>query len=360
MENVARIVLAVEEQDVAEEVMHFLDRSGHAKIVATATDVRQLAEALGPRDPEAVIASPHLAVDGRVDGARLLILDTRESVGALRTALRVGARGFFVWPTDRQELAAAVADVARPPLEATGEPGFVVVVYSPRGGAGATFVSTHLAAAVARRKRECILIDLDRFFGDVGSVLGVPSNEAPRTSADLVGLGDEVASEHLDRVLWPHAEGFRVLLAPSPEQRSSVTANGLGVAIDAASATGEAVIVHVPRPLDEMARMAFARADRLLLILSLDVLAFRNADRALSTLRELGADERCDFVVNRAARAELTPHDVRRAFGRSPLAVIPPERGVAEAQDHGRLLSRRGRAARAIDKLAGDLLEPNA
>ena len=36
MEEVARIVLALESPDVAEEVMHFLDRTGRARVVGTA------------------------------------------------------------------------------------------------------------------------------------------------------------------------------------------------------------------------------------------------------------------------------------------------------------------------------------
>jgi hypothetical protein len=46
MEEVARIVLALETPDVAEEVMHFLDRTGRARVVGTAADAAQLAEAV--------------------------------------------------------------------------------------------------------------------------------------------------------------------------------------------------------------------------------------------------------------------------------------------------------------------------
>jgi Flp pilus assembly CpaE family ATPase len=358
VEDVARVVLGVDEHDVAEEVMHFLDRSGHARVVATVGDVPRFRRAIHELSPEAIVASPRLIEEGRIDGApRVLILDTRESVAALRTALRVRADGFFVWPTDRGELAAAIADIARPPLEASGEDGLIVAVYSPRGGAGTTFVATHLAAAVARRKRECILLDLDRFFGDVGTALGVPSDEPARTIADLVALGNEVAGEHLDRVLWHHADGFRVLLAPPVEERSRVTPDCFRVALGVASRSADVVVGHVPRALDEPAIVGLQRADRVLLVVSLDVLSFRSADRALSVLRELDLEERCEFVVNRAARAELAPHDVRRAFGRPAVAVIPSDRGVAQAQDHGRLVSRRGGAARSIERLADALLE---
>ena len=46
MEEVARVVLALEQGEVAEEIMHFLDRSGHARVVGSASDGRQLREAI--------------------------------------------------------------------------------------------------------------------------------------------------------------------------------------------------------------------------------------------------------------------------------------------------------------------------
>ena len=108
MEDVARVVLAMEQHDVAEEVMHFLDRSGHARVVATAADDRQLREAMRQLEPDAVIGQPSLLAD--VARTRpFLAIDTRESVGSLRAAIRAGADGFFVWPVDREALSIAAA-----------------------------------------------------------------------------------------------------------------------------------------------------------------------------------------------------------------------------------------------------------
>ena len=119
----------------------------------------------------------------------------------------------------------------------------------------------------------------------------------------------------------------------------------------------EVVVLHLARTLDDVARAGLEQADRLLVVLSLDVLSFRGARRALPLLGELGLEDRCDFVVNRAHRSDLVPGDVRRVFGRPPLAVIASDRTVGRAQDRGRLIPARGRAARAIDKLAATLME---
>ena len=68
MDQVTRVVLALEAPEVAEEVMHFLDRSGRARVVATAFDDRQLSEAIRQLEPDAVIAE--ITVHGRTGNGR--------------------------------------------------------------------------------------------------------------------------------------------------------------------------------------------------------------------------------------------------------------------------------------------------
>jgi hypothetical protein len=85
MEDVARVILAIGSQEVAEEVLHLLDRSGRARVVATAADDRQLAEAVRQLEPDAVVAEPAIAAAG-VGSAALLALTTRESIAHHRHA----------------------------------------------------------------------------------------------------------------------------------------------------------------------------------------------------------------------------------------------------------------------------------
>ncbi len=67
--------------------------------------------------------------------------------------------------------------------------------------------------------------------------------------------------------------------------------------------------------------------------------------------------EAISFLVNRAGRSEITTKDVERVFGTPALDVLPFDRGAAEAQDRGRLLPRRSRIGRALDRLAKQLAE---
>src|SRR3989337_1532581 len=194
MEEVARIVLALETPDVAEEVMHFLDRTGRARVVGTAVDGSQLADAVRQLEPDAAVASPALVGSREaLNGSVFLALDTSQSVGTLRRAIRAGASGFYLWPAERDELAGAAARV-RPTLEhAQVERAPVLAVYGPRGGAGTTFVATHLAASYARSKRRCVLVDLDVVFADASAAVGVPIDEPARTIPEPGALPAEGA-----------------------------------------------------------------------------------------------------------------------------------------------------------------------
>jgi Flp pilus assembly CpaE family ATPase len=356
VDQVARVVLALEAPEVAEEVMHFLDRSGRARVVATAGDDRQLAEAVRQLEPDAVVAAPALL--GGPDGAApVLALDTRESVSSLRTAIRAGAAGYFLWPKEREELLGAAAGAVRRAATA-GRRGTVIAVHGGRGGAGTTFVATHLAAALARRG-SAILIDADPVFGDVAQALGGPVGddaEPVHTFADAAALGEDLGPQQLQGALWRHDSGVDVLLPPAPEEATRLGAAELRLVVDAAAALGE-VVIHLPRALDPMTLAGAELSDRLVEVLLLDVASFRASSRALEAFAPLHLEGRIGFVVNRAARSEITPDDVQRVFGEPALAVLPVDRVVGSARKAGRLAPQRSRTARRFDRLAASLLD---
>jgi Flp pilus assembly CpaE family ATPase len=200
------------------------------------------------------------------------------------------------------------------------------------------------------------MIDGDPLYGDVASVIGVPA-DASHTFADLAPLGDELTPAHLEETLWQHPTGFRVLPGPSPESAGTVRPGDLTRVVESAAIMADAVVVHLPRALDGLAQAGLRSADRVVEVLSLDVLSFRAATRALEAFGPLHLSAPVGFVVNRVSRAEITPADVERVFGAAPLAVFPADRAVGRAQDRGRLMPPKGRLARAFDRLAARLLE---
>jgi Flp pilus assembly CpaE family ATPase len=358
MDQVARVVLALEAPEVAEEVMHFLDRSGRARVVATAADDRQLAEAVRQLEPDAVVAEPGMLSGATASGV-VLALDVRESVSSLRTAIRAGAAGYFLWPKERDELLGAAAVSVRR-AQRSARRGTVLAVHGGRGGSGVTFVATHLAAAFARRS-SAVLIDADPVFGDVAQALDAPAGddvEPTHTFADAASLGEDLGPEQLKNALWHHESGIDVLLPPPPEVAARLGPADLRLVTDAAAGVADVVILHLPRALGPVSLAAAETAERLLEVVTLDVLSFRATSRSLEACGSLHLEGRVGFVVNKAARSEITPGDVQRVFGEPALAVLPHDRAVRSAQDRNRLLPGRGRMARRFDRLADALSTP--
>ena len=240
MEDVSRVVLAMSAPEVAEEVLHLLDRSGRARVVATAFDPGQLAAAVAQLEPDAVVAEPQLAPDG-VAGP-LFALAPRESVGSLRAAVAAGAQGYFVWPAERDGLLAAVTR-ARAATAVLERRALIVAVHAARGGAGCTFLATHLARSFAARDLPTTLLDLDRDYGDVAHVLGAP-DDGVRTVADLAPVADELRPTHLREVLWHGA-----VLGPPASEAETVDDALLRRVVEVAAAGEGVVVLHLPRSL---------------------------------------------------------------------------------------------------------------
>jgi pilus assembly protein CpaE len=352
------LVLAIEDPALQDEVLHFFGRIPRLRVVGAVGTAHDLARRLRERRPDLAVVSPAVLGTARdLDGAALLVVGTEERTGDLRVALRAGARGFYLWPEERDALGRDAARVSPPPVEGEGTPGRVVAVYGPRGGAGTTFLATNLAAACSR-SGSAILADLDLLFADVTAALGFDADDEARTLGDLVPVLEELAAEHVEPVLRDHAGGFRTLVGPAaPDVVRAISADQGTALVKALRDLAEIVVLHLPRCLDDGIRGALESADQILVVVTLDVLAFRDARRALGLLADLGLGNRVQLVINRASRSELVPEDAERVFGLRPIAVIRHDRAVPRAQNRGELvIGRSGPAARGVQALARRLM----
>jgi pilus assembly protein CpaE len=350
MQRPTRVVLALDAPDVSDEMVHALDRSGGAHVVATAADSRQLSEAVRQLEPDVVLAEPRLAA-GVPASVPCLTIASRESVAALRAAIDAGAAGFFVWPLERDELVERVRRAGGRPT-ALVRRATVAAVHASRGGAGCTFLATHLARAIAAAGHTCALLDVDPDGDDIATALGVSEDAREVHSlADLAAVADELSPEALREAVWTHPDGFHVVVAPR-EGGDPVTVGQTRGVVDVAAAAFDVVVLHTARGLDDATRTSLDAADVVFEVLTLDIGSFRGSSRTMARLGVGLDDPRWQLVVNRAARAEIVPGDVARVFGRPAEVVIPADHAVPRAQDRGRLVPGRSRAMRVVARLA--------
>jgi MinD-like ATPase involved in chromosome partitioning or flagellar assembly len=236
----------------------------------------------------------------------------------------------------------------------------VIAVHASRGGAGCTFVATHLARAAASAERSVVLVDVDPFGGDVATALGIADGtEGLHPISELCDVVDEMTPGSFTEAVFRHHEGFGVIVAAPPEAPTLEERSVVRV-VHLAAASADVVVLHTGLGTDSVTRACLRTADAVAEVLALDIASFRATVRTLARIASDGVEDRTSFVVNRAARGEVVPADVERVFGRAPDAVLPLDASVPRLQDHGRLLPPRARAARAIARLSDRMLASTA
>src|SRR6185312_3029871 len=175
--------------------------------------------------------------------------------GQLAEALKAGADEIVILPAEAAAVATAIhkamarvsAAAAIRPSDAARSP--LVAVLGPKGGTGKTTIATNLAADLAIRGRETLLVDLDLQFGDVGVVLGV---EPEHTIYDLATAGGTMDAERLRGFTGRSRDGVNVLLAPvRPDQADAVTTQPARLRDFPAPPRNDLPVLPAPLPPDQ-------------------------------------------------------------------------------------------------------------
>jgi cellulose biosynthesis protein BcsQ len=320
-----RAAIAIGDVAFHHEVLDYVGRQPGLEIVASITDE-------GPRsgswptfgelaEADILLVCPRFGREvARADGPAppVFLVAQEMTVPVLRTAIEAGAQGAFCWPEERADLVDAIRSSAARSAAATRPRGAVIAVLGSRGGAGATFIATHLAAAFAGLGHRTVLVDMDRSFGDLTAVLGLLEGDV-RSIEDLVPVAGELSPDHVSNALIRHDVGFDVLLARSargreaarPDDSEASAPIGLYAAC-AALLAGESdrVVLHLPRALEDMTRTAIRIADQVVLVTGLDLMALYGARRALEVMRSdagnAGVRPDIAVVLNVTRRPEVT------------------------------------------------------
>ena len=291
--------------------------------------------------------------------------------GQLAEALKAGADEIVILPAEAAAVATAIhkamarvsAAAATRPSDAARSP--LVAVLGPKGGTGKTTIATNLAADLATRGRETLLVDLDLQFGDVGVVLGV---DPEHTIYDLATAGGTMDAERLRGFTGRSRDGVNVLLAPvRPDQADAVTAEHITAILDLARTTYDVVIVDTPPAFTSGVIAAVDQADLIVMLGSFDLPGLKNMKLGMETLQMMDVPSaRILPVLNRAnTKVGLLVADVTKVLGRAPEVAVPSDRGVPQSVNASRPIicmqpkSSPARSFRAIgDRVAARILTP--
>ncbi len=202
-----------------------------------------------------------------------------------------------------------------------------VAVFSPKGGVGTTTIAVNLAAALAARQPDRVLVlDFDLQFGQVATHLNLTPAQ---TIVDLAR--DETAQREPellrtyatrdDRGLWALAA------AGSPELSELVTPDTIGRVIGSATEAFDEVVVDAGSTLDERTLTVLERVDGVILPICPEIAALKALHSLLDYLNETGSvGVKAIFVLNQIfARELLKLSQVESSLGVKMEAELPYE-----------------------------------
>lgn len=275
-----------------------------------------------------------------------VVLVAHSSPRLLEEALRAGVRD-IVSPDAATEELRAVLDRA---LETAGrrrasilgdheEPGggTVIMVVSPKGGAGKTTIATNLAVGLGKAApKEVVIVDLDLQFGDVANTLRLAPERTIASAA--AQAGEPLDATELKVFLTSHPAGLYALCGPDePVEADRVTGELVGQVVRGLATEFRYVVIDTGSGLDNATLGAVDAATDLVLVCSTDVPTVRGMRKCLHTLDLIGAThQRRVLVLNRSdARVGLSAKDIESTLGRSIDIALPSSRAVPLSTNQG-------------------------
>lgn len=348
------MIVVVEPDALSQEALRGAAGSGSTVVRDLDAARRLISEDLAV---DVVLIGPHVDLEAALELAEsmrltrpmlgVVLVRPRIDTSTLTDALRSGVRE-VVKERDiesvsaaigrAQELANAVREQAgiAPPEAGGAELGRLVTVFSAKGGAGKTTLSTNLAAALADNgRRNVCLVDLDLAFGDVAIALQLfPAH----TLSDAVALADHLDEAAVSALLTPHSPGLTTLVAPvEPGAAETIPAPLVGRVLRVLRSLFQFVVVDTPPAFTDHVLAAFDESDYVALLATLDIPALKNLKLTLETLDLLNYPrEKWRIVLNRAdSKVGLQLGEVEKTL-RVPIAVqIPSSRSVPASINRG-------------------------
>ncbi|MBV8999843.1 MAG: AAA family ATPase [Solirubrobacterales bacterium] len=328
-----RIVLAVNDNRLADHLSGLASESDELEVASILRDPQELRGALPRTDIDAVVvhdrrgAMPLIEITRELTVAHpdlgLVLVVSEPSADVLRSGMQAGARDVIAEPIGLEQLETSVLAAAawtqalrrRAARDAHGELvglGRVVTVVGAKGGVGTTTVAVHLALAARELGEASVcLVEYDLQAGDLRAFLDLPYR---RSVVDLTAVADELTTRHLQETLYTHATGMRVLLGPQEGEQADLVSAGAARNILTAIRTREDLtIVDAGATLTEASAIAVEMADTVLIVTTPDVVALRGVSRLCALWDRLKVEPpEIAVLLNRTSRRLEVPSDLAR------------------------------------------------
>jgi pilus assembly protein CpaE len=324
-----RVLIADDISDTRGSLTKLLKLEDDIDVVGVAQDGLQAVDMADKLQPDVILMDVHMpgldgvaateAIRKKWPQVQVIMMSVHDEPEYFRKSMMAGARDFFIKPFTGEELSESIRRVHRSAPQITAQTysvaetnqgqihtpaeipqGKIITVFSAKGGVGCTTLACNLAVAIASdEKKKAALVDCNLPFGDVGLFLNM---RFPKTMVDLVPYVDELDDEMVNGVMPLHDSGLKVLLGPPrPEMAELVTGDSLKKMLEKLRSSYEYVVVDTWPSFQESVLAVLDVSDRILLVLTLEMPAIKNAKLFLEIADALGyPGDKVSLVVNRS------------------------------------------------------------
>jgi pilus assembly protein CpaE len=269
-------------------------------------------------------------------------------------AMRAGILEFLVTPCETDELQAAISRLLALSSGASTQ-GLIYTVFSAKGGMGTSTIATSLAWELARRqgKQGVTLAD----FTTAGAGVRVMLNLTPQYDLGSISArSDRIDRDLVRSVMTAHPDGISVLAAAdemdAADQLDHAAAGRLlGVLREEYAFS----VIDSDHHFSDLTLAALDAADRIVLVVQLDVAALRSTQRTLALFARLGyPPEKVALVVNRQSeRDRISLADAQRVLGRAVTCRLPNDYvSCSDAITSGLFVQRNSPASPLVPAIA--------
>lgn len=336
-----------ETREILEKALYF---EKDIVVVAKAANGREALQLCKQHQPDVVLMDinmPELdgiaateAIVAQIPGTQVIIMSVQSEQEYLRRAMLAGAREYLIKPPDTDELVRSIRHVyklrASAPRLAAGstdtvaartDQGKVIAVFSPKGGSGCTVVAANMAVALKQiTNKRVALVDGNMVFGDVGVVMNIVAN---KTVLDLASRVHDMDAQLINDVTVPHTSQVRVLLAPPDSQSGEgISPDQLRSVLEGLRSQFDYIVVDTQTSYDDRTLTLLDVADRILVLMTLELTAIKNVKQFCELAGPLGyPEDKLMLVLNKAdsrlgIRAESIEgqirHKVTAQIGNAP------------------------------------------
>jgi pilus assembly protein CpaE len=357
-----RVLIVDDVSETRENVRKLLQFESDVEVAGVARTGKEAIQSSLELNPDVVLMDINMpdmdgiaateAIRSKQPAVQVVILSVQSDQNYMRRAMLAGARDFLTKPPMGDELVSAIrragamaqserskSAVAQPlaPLGGVagasfgyGARGKIIVIYSPKGGAGCTTLAVNLAIILNNEDTRVALVDANLQFGDVSVFV---NEQGKNTIADLAPRAEELDPEIVEEVMLKHAaSGLHILAAPNrPEYADKITSGQLSKVLEFLRQMYAYVIVDTSAYLTENTLAALDVSDLIVLVTTQDISSIKSCRLFLDLMQTMGVErDRILFAMNRFdRRLNITPDRVSENLKQPVAAVIPLDEQTA-------------------------------